>query len=171
MSNDEPEYIKALRRNQERQQKPAASTGAPAAGKAAPTPAERDAVRWAREVAGKEVRIAASINGAKCALIVQPITPFGTPASTLEGVASREALTARIDSAIGAGEQVLGCYELTTGRPLAVSTEGGKIAFTAGKPRERTQAMSPEQMLRKAKAQAELLAKTRKAEPGRERGR
>ena len=164
MSNDEPEYLKAIRRNQEQKKAPAAkaTTVGP---KAAPvSPAEREAHRWAQEVGGKEVRIAPSVTGAKVALLLQPITPFGKPAVTLEGLPSREALAERINAAQGAGENVLGCYELTTGRPLTSELVDGKVTFTAGAKREIMKAESPERMIRIAAKQAEELAKTRKYE-------
>jgi len=161
--SDEPEYLKAIRRNQERK---AAASAKPAAGgsKGQPSPAEREAARWAREVGGKEVRIAASVTGAKVALLVQPITPFGTPAVTLEGLPNREALAERIKAAQGAGENVLGCFELTTGRPLTPEVVEGKVTFTAGAVREIMKAESPDRMIRMAAKQAEELAKTRKYE-------
>ena len=164
MSNDEPEYLKAIRRNQEQKKAPAAKSG-PAAPKAVQaSPAEREAHRWAQEVGGKEVRIAPSVTGAKVALLLQPITPFGKPAVTLEGLPSRDALAERINAAQGAGENVLGCYELTTGRPLTSELVEGKVTFTAGAKREIMKAESPERMIRIAAKQAEELAKTRKYE-------
>jgi hypothetical protein len=170
VSNDEPEYLKAIRRSQE-QRKPAAdprpSAAAPRA--AAPTPAEREATRWAREVGGKEVRIGPSLSGAKVALLVQPITPFGTPPITLEGLPHREALAERVRSAQGAGENVLGCFELTTGRPLVAEVQEGKVTFTAQAPRQIMKAESPEQMIRRAAKQALELAKARKSDD-RDRG-
>jgi hypothetical protein len=97
---------------------------------------------------------------------VHPITPFGTVRVTLEGVADREALAQRVRDATGSGENVMGCYELTTGRPLTVSTVEGKVTFTPGQPRSVPKAATPEQMIRRATAQAELLAKTRKGDGG-----
>lgn len=167
--SDEPEYLKAIKRNQE-QQKTGASgkTAAPAKG-GAPNPAEREAARWAREVGGKEVRIAPSVTGAKVAFLVRPITPFGTPPVSLEGLGSREALGERVKAAQGAGEEILGCFELTTGRPLTVEIAEGKVTFTAGSARQIMKAESPERMIRLAAKQAEELAKTRKLDD-RDRG-
>ena len=96
--------------------------------------------------------------------MLQPITPFGKPAVTLEGLSSRDALAERINAAQGAGENVLGCYELTTGRPLSSELVEGKVTFTAGAKREIMKAESPERMIRIAAKQAEELAKTRKYE-------
>lgn len=170
MSNDEPEYLKALKEQQARRKNKSAGEApsqADSRKSAAPTPAEREAVRWAREVGGKEVVIAGSVTGAKCAILLHPITPFGAPRITLEGLPNREALAARIQAATGAGENVLGCFELTTGRPLAPAIVEGKVTFTAGPPRSIPKAESPERMIRKAAAQAALLAKTRKVDDGR----
>lgn len=168
MSNDEPEYLKALRRNQE-QHKGAAKV-APSGPARTPSPAEREAHRWAREVGGKEVRITGSLGSNKVAVLVQPITPFGKPQVTLEGVADKAALEERVKTAQGAGENIVGAYEITTGRPLTVETVDGKVTITAGQKREVMKAQSPEKMIRMATKQAEILAKTRKVDD-RDRGR
>lgn len=171
MSNDEPEYLKAIKRAQEQQRTGAPPRSSQQSLKAGPpTPAEREATRWAREVGGREVRIAPSLSGARVAILVQPITPFGTPPITLEGLASREALAERVKSAQGAGENVLGCFELTTGRPLTAEVQEGKVSFNAGAARQIMKAESPERMIRKAAKQAEELAKSRKSDD-RDRGR
>jgi uncharacterized membrane protein YgcG len=165
VSNDEPEYLKALKRAQEQKKAAAAKPPAPTLKKGGPpSPAEREAIRWAREVGGKDVNIAASLSGARCVIVLHPITPFGAPRVSLEGVADREALAERIRSAIGAGENVMGAYELTTGRPLTHTIVEGKITFTPGAPRAVLKATTPERMLSQATRQAELLAKTRKAD-------
>ena len=164
MSNDEPEYLKALRRSQARRKPEGQAKASDPTAKRVPTPAEREAIRWAQEVGGKGVRVAPSLNGAKCAILVQPITPFGDPPIALEGLASRSALADRVRDATGAGESVLGCYELTTGRPLTVTIVEGKPTFTAGQPRSIPRAETPERMIRLAAAQAELRAKSRGAD-------
>jgi len=169
VSNDEPEYLKALKRNREQRKSVTSPKAAPTAGAKAPTPAEREALRWAREVGGKEVRMAASLSGAKVAILVQPITPFGKPPVSLEGLPSREVLAERVKAAQGAGENVIGCYELTTGRPLTVEIQDGKVVLTPGAARQIMKAESPERMIRKAAKQAEILAKTRKVDD-RDRG-
>jgi hypothetical protein len=170
VSNDEPEYLKAIRRTQEQRRTSAPERPTqPSVKGGPPSPAEREATRWAREVGGKEVRIAVSLTGAKVAILVQPITPFGSPPVTLEGLPSREALAERIKSAQGAGENVLGCFELTTGRPLTAEVLEGKVTFTAGPPRQIMKAESPERMIRKAAKQAAELAKSRKSDD-RDRG-
>jgi hypothetical protein len=167
--SDEPEYLKALRRTQE-QQKQAGSKTAPTGGSKAPSPAEREAMRWAKEVGGKEIRVVNSLASAKVAILVQPITPFGKPPVSLEGLASREALAERVKAAQGAGENVVGTYEITTGRPLTFEVQEGKVVFTAGAPRQVMKAQSPEKMIRMATKQAEILAKTRKVDDRDNRG-
>ena len=162
MSNDEPEYLKALRRSQEQRKVAAPKPGAHAP--AAPSPAEREAIRWAQEVGGRDVNVGSSLRGAKVAILLHPITPFGKPRITLEGLPNREALADRIRQATGAGENVLGCFELTTGRVLTVETGEGKISFKAGEPRQILKPESPERMIRLATRQAEIQAKNRKSE-------
>ena len=166
--SDEPEYLKALRRTRE-QQKQAGAKTAPASTAKAPSPAEREALRWAKEVGGKEIRIVNSLASAKVAILVQPITPFGKPPVSLEGLAGRDALAERIKAAQGAGENVVGTFELTTGRPLTFEIQEGKVVFTPGAPRQIMKAQSPERMIRMATKQAEILAKTRKVDD-RDRG-
>ncbi len=161
MSNDEPEYLKALRRSQERRR---AAREAPAPGRAtAPNPAEREALRWAREVAGREIRVPPGVPSAKLAILVQPITPFGKPPVSLEWLPSRDALIERVKAAQGAGENVLGAFELTTGRPITPEVKEGKVVLNAGEPRQIMKPLSPERMIRLASKQAEQLARTRKA--------
>src|SRR5262245_59840149 len=165
--SDEPEYLKALRKSREQRKPGAGAAEASNAGKNTPSPAEREATRWAREVGGRDVRLAPTLRGAKIAILVQPITPFGTPPVSLEGLPHREALAERVKAAQGAGENVLGIFELTTGRPLTVETVEGKVNIVPGKPRMIMKAESPERMIRKATAEAALLAKTRKPNEGR----
>ena len=169
--SDEPEYLKALRKSRELRKPGAGAAEASTTGKNAPSPAEREATRWAREVGGRDVRLGPTLRGAKIAILVQPITPFGTPPVSLEGLPDREALAERVKAAQGAGENVLGIFELTTGRPLTVETVEGKVNIVPGKPRTIMKAESPERMIRKAAAEAALLAKTRKPDEGRGGGR
>ncbi len=166
--SDEPEYLKALRQNQERQKQAAPKQSASGPAKP-PTPAERETLRWAKEVGGKDIRVG-SLSGAKVAILVQPITPFGKPPVALEGLPSREALAERVKAAQGAGENVVGTYELTTGRPLTWEIQEGKVVFTAGQARQIMKAESPERMIRLAAKQAEILAKTRKVDDRDNRG-
>lgn len=163
MSNDEPEYLKALRRSQERN-KGASAPAATAQAKEVPlAPAEREALRWAREAAGgQDVRPGPTLRGAKCAFLSQPKTYDGKAPIMLDGVASKEALLSRYEAATSFGDKVIGLYDITSSRPLTVETKEGKTAFVAGPVRPVAKAMSPEQMIRKAAAEAEQLAKTRK---------
>lgn len=168
--SDEPEYLKAIKRNQAQRKQARTEKSQPVGHAAPPSPAEREATRWAHDVGGKEIKIAGSLSGSKVAVLVQPITPFGTPPATLEGLPSREALAERVRAAQGAGENVLGCFELTTGRPLSVETQDGKVVFTAGEARQILKAESPERMIRIAAKQAAVLAKTRKLDDRTGRG-
>lgn len=163
MSKDEPEYLKALRRSQERKKVEPAPRRAGAAPTEAPfAPGEREALRWAREVAGQDVRPAPSLRGAKCAFLSQPKTYDGKAPIMLEGVANKEALLSRYEAASSFGDKVLGLYDIGSARPLTIETKEGKTAFVPGPARQITKAMSPEQMIRKAAQAAEQLAKSRK---------
>ena len=163
VANDEPEYLKALRRSQERNR--GATTpgaGAPNPKEAPLAPAEREALRWAREVAGQDVRPGPALRGAKCGFLSQPKTYDGKAPILLDGVASKEALLSRYEAATSFGDKVLGLYDIVSARPLTVETKEGKTTFVPGPIRPVAKAMSPEQMIRKATATAEQLAKTRK---------
>jgi hypothetical protein len=80
----------------------------------------------------------------------------------LDGVASKEALLSRYEAATSFGDKVIGLYDISSSRPLTVETKEGKTTFVAGPVRLVAKAMSPEQMIRKAAAEASQLAKTRK---------
>jgi hypothetical protein len=161
--NDEPEYLKARRRAQERMKgrgQPREKTEAP---REAPlSPSEREALRWARELAGQEVRAAPTLRGAKCAFLSQPKTYDGKGPIMLDGVGSREALLTRYEAATSFGDKVLGCYDLISSRPLNIETQEGKTTFVPGATRQIARPMSPEQTIRKAAQAAEQLAKNRK---------
>jgi hypothetical protein len=163
VSNDEPEYLKALRRSQERIKGGAPpSTGAQSPKEAPLGPAEREALRWAREAAGQDVRPGPTLRGAKCAFLSQPKTYDGKAPIMLDGVASKEALLSRYEAATSFGDKVIGLYDIASSRTLTVETREGKTTFVPGPVRQVAKAMSPEQMIRKAAAAAEQLAKTRK---------
>lgn len=169
MANDEPEYLKALRRNQQRNRKP--PRGRPAAEPRDPlSPAEREALRWAREVAGQDVRAAPTLRGAKCAFLSQPRSYDPKSPVLLDGVGSREALLTRYEAATSFGDKVLGCYDLISGRPLSIETVEGKVTFVPGQARQIARPLTPEQMIRKAAQEAEQKARTRRPDEGR-RGR
>jgi hypothetical protein len=80
----------------------------------------------------------------------------------LDGVASKEALLSRYEAATSFGDKVIGLYDIASSRPLTVETKEGKTTFVPGPVRQVARALSPEQMIRKATAAAEQLAKTRK---------
>jgi hypothetical protein len=161
--SDEPEYLKALRRSQERNKSGGAPSGATQAPKEHPLgPAEREALRWAREAAGQDIRPGPTLRGAKCAFLSQPKTYDGKAPIMLDGVASKEALLSRYEAATSFGDKVLGLYDIASSRALTVETKEGKTTFVPGPVRQVAKAMSPEQMIRKAAAEAEQLAKTRK---------
>lgn len=170
MANDEPEYLKALRRAQQRGKSPMPSAK-PEAPKEAPlSPAEREALRWAREVAGQEVRPGPTLRGAKCAFLSQPKTYDGKAPILLDGVGSREALLTRYEAATSFGDKVLGCYDLVSSRPLNIETSEGKTSFVPGAARQVARTLTPEQMIRKAAQTAEQMAKNRKPDDRKGRG-
>jgi hypothetical protein len=80
----------------------------------------------------------------------------------LDGLATKEALLSRYEAATSFGDKVLGLYDITSSRPLTVETKEGKTTFVPGQARQVSRVMSPEQMIRKATAAAEQMAKTRK---------
>ena len=169
MSNDEPDYLKALRRAQEKKKQ-----AAPVAGQASREPAwsaaEREALRWAREAAGQEVRANPTLRGAKFAIVSQPKTYDGKAPLLLDGFPTKEALLARYEAATSFGDKVIGCYEVNSARPLTVETQGGQTTFTPGPPRQVAKPMTPEQMIRNAALAAEKQAKT-KGQAGNRRDR
>jgi hypothetical protein len=163
VSNDEPEYLKALRRSQERNKGVSAPATTAQAKEVPLAPAEREALRWAREAAGgQDVRPGPTLRGSKCAFLSQPKTYDGKAPIMLDGVASKEALLSRYEAATSFGDKVIGLYDITSARALTVETKEGKTTFVPGPVRQVAKAMSPEQMIRKAAAEAEQLAKTRK---------
>jgi hypothetical protein len=170
VSNDEPDYLKALRRSQERRKAPSPDLKAEAPKEAPLSPAEREALRWAREVAGQEVRPGPTLRGAKAAFLSQPKTYDGKAPILLDGVGSREALLARYEAATSFGDKVMGCYDLVGSRPLTLETKEGKTTFVAGAPRQIARPMTPEQMIRKAAQTAEQMAKNRKPDDRMGRG-
>jgi hypothetical protein len=80
---------------------------------------------------------------------------------SVEGIADREALKERVKPGATVGEEVLGAYEVKGGRPVAITIEAGQVTLKMGTPRPGANPVSPEKMLRKAEADAELRAKTR----------
>ena len=157
-NQDEPGYLKALRKSQEK--KKHSSAGAdPGAREPSWSATEREALRWAREVANQDVRANPSLKGARFAIVSQPKTWDGKAPIMLDGFPTQEALLARYEAATSFGDKVLGCYEVSSARPLTVSAEGGKTSFTPGTARPVSKPMTPEQMIRKAAQAAEQQAK------------
>ena len=161
--SDQPDYLRRIKENQARQER-----GAPASAQgqgAALSLQEREALKWARETAGGELRAHKNLSGARYAVVLKVQSATGSTGFSLEGLASREALIERLRPGSGYGEEVVGSYEVRGGRPITVGTDPeGQIKLTMGAPRPGANPMSPEQMLRKATAQAEIRAKTRPRE-------
>ena len=74
---------------------------------------------------------------------------------------SREALRERVKPGATVGEEVLGAYEVKGGRPISIAIEAGQVVLKMGTPRPGANPLSPEQMLRRAEAEAEQRAKTK----------
>lgn len=162
MGHDEPGYLKALRRSQERQQQPRGRREArPSGGLNA---AELEATRWAREVAGGSVSVAPSLEGSPFVFLYQPKTYDQKAPVLLEGVASREALVTRIEAASGFGDRVLGCYDVNSARPLEIGTAKGRTTLTPVAARQIGRVLTPEQMVRQAAKQAQQRGRDRKGE-------
>lgn len=165
---DEPAYLKALREQQRR----AKSGGAERGGRgessltAGPTRQEREAVKWAREVAGQDPTVAPSLRGAQTAILFKPASIDDRAPIMLEGAASREALARRLDAARSLGHEVLGLFEVTTTRPLTAERTDDNTTFKAGKPRLTGPDLSPEQMIRRAAREAQQT-RLRKPDGGR----
>lgn len=168
MAQDEPGYLKALKEQQKRARAARSGNQPSHSGSEAPTPTEREAMKWAREVAGKDPQVVRNLSGNRCAILFKPASIDGRAPITLEGVTDRTALIGRLGEAESHGQEVLGCYELSSSRPLTWERQEGKIVFQAGSVRHPPKALTPAQMLRQAKAQAERMARTRKPD---DRGR
>jgi hypothetical protein len=163
-----PEYLKRLRQAQEerarRSEKPAASES-PAAPQYSPQ--EQEAIRWAKHLAGGELRTIRSIAGARFAVLVRLQSATGARFLSLEGLANRDILKERVKPGATVGEEVLGAYEIKGGRPVSIAIEEGQVVLKMGAPRAGAgQPISPEQMLRKAALQAEQRAKSRSKDGG-----
>lgn len=161
--SDQPEYLRRLQENRARHER-SAPPGGQVPG-AALSLQEREAIKWAREIAGTDLRAHKNLAGARYAVVLKVQSATGSTGFSLEGLASREALIERLRPGSGYGEEVVGSYEVRGGRPITVGTDAeGQIKLTMGTPRPGANPMSPEQMLRKATAQAEVRAKTRPRE-------
>jgi len=122
---------------------------------------EQEALRWAREAAGTDLRSKKDLAGAKYAIVIRVNSAAGVAMNSCEGLPSREALLERIKNAAFMGEDVVGAYEVRGGRPLTVGNEEGTITLKAGDPRPGANPVSPEKMLRQAAQVAAERAKSR----------
>lgn len=167
--SQEPEYIRRLREAQAARQQAGAPREKPSEGGALST-AEQEAIRWAKEVAaGQELRSVRGLAGARFAVLVRLQSATGQRLLSLEGVPDRETLRERVKPGGMVGEEVLGAYEVRGGRPVTIAMEEGQVALKMGTPRPGARPLTPEQMLRKAKAEAAQRAKSRPRERERKR--
>lgn len=166
---DEPGYLKALRDQQRRQKSQRPQGGrSDSSLTSAPTRNEREAVKWAREVAGQDPQVSPTLRGAAAAILFKPASIDDRAPIMLEGVPSRDALAKRLEKAKSYGHEVLGLFEVSTTRPLTAARSGEGTTFEAGSPRIIGQELSPEQMIRRAAREAQQAARTRKPD---DRGR
>lgn len=168
MSN-EPEYLKRIREAQA--QKGGRSGAATGKDSAALSIQEKEALKWAREVAGTDLRSQKGLAGAKYALLYKVAGASGVSHVSLEGAASREAFVERIKNGLMMGEEILGGYEVRGGRPAEVAVVDSEVTIKMGAPRPGANPLPPEKMLRQAAAAAAELAKRRPANDDRDRGR
>ncbi len=170
MSN-EPEYLQRLRKSQEALHSRTAP--APASATPAQSPQEKEAVRWARELAkGTELRSVRNLTGARFAALLRIQGASGVQFLSLEGFATRESLLERVKPGATVGEEVLGAYEVRGGRPVTIATdEANQVVLKMGVPRPGANPVSPEQMIRKAQAEAIQREKTRPKGDNKDRGR
>lgn len=165
--SDEPVYLQRLRKHREQQ----LHSGPAAAGaESSLTVQEREALRWARETAGTELRSTKGMAGSKYAVIIKVNAASGVAFHSCEGLPSREALIERIKSAAFMGEDVVGAYEVRGGRPMTIGRAEGQFTLKAGAARPGANPLPPEKMLRQAAQQAAERARTRPKDEGRGRG-
>ncbi|HEU5219288.1 MAG TPA: hypothetical protein VFU23_11545 [Gemmatimonadales bacterium] len=160
--SQEPEYLQRLRRAQ--QEKGHKGDAGAAKHEAGPhlSGQEQEALRWARELAaGTELRSIRNLSGARFALLVRLQSASGVRFLSVEGIPTREALKERVKPGATVGEEVLGAYEVKGGRPVTIAIEAGQVTLKMGTPRPGANPVSPEKMLRKAAAEAEIREKNR----------
>lgn len=167
MSN-EPEYIQRMRRVREEREKKSAASAPPRADGADLNVQEREALRWAREIGGTDLRSVKNLSGSKYAVVFRVSSASGTKFVSIEGLPNREALVERVRPGGSMGEEVIGAYEVKGGRPVTITVEDSELKLVMGSPRPGANPLSPAQMLRKAAAEAATMAKTRTSD--RERG-
>jgi len=159
--SDEPDYLRRLRENQERRDRPPPGA-TPRADTRSLTIQEREATKWARETAGTDLRAVKNLPGARYAVLLKVQSATGSTMISLEGLPTREALLERLKPGAGFGEEIVASYEVRGGRPVTASTDAeGQIKLTMGPARPGANPVSPEKMLRQATAEAAVRAKTR----------
>lgn len=166
MSN-EPEYLKRLRRNQPKSR---AHTGGGGA-ESSMTAQEKEALKWARETAGVDLRSVKALSGARYVVLLGVQSATGAKHHSLEGLPDREALIQRMLPGSGMGEEIIGSYEVKGGRPITTDVVEGELKLKMGLPRPGANPVSPEKMLRQAAAEAAKLAKSRPRDRDQGRGR
>lgn len=165
MSN-EPEYLRRLRETQARKGGAGSEAGRDAAGLSVQ---EREALKWAREVGGTDLRSQKGLAGAKYALLYRLAGASGVTYISLEGLPSREAFVERIRNGLMMGEEMVGGYEVRGGRPAEIAVVDSEVKITMGTPRPGANPLPPDKMLRKAAAEAAEAAKRRPAGGDRDR--
>jgi hypothetical protein len=153
---DQPEYLRKLLQKQER---PRPSSDPVREGPL--TPQEQEALRWARETAGTDLRSVRGLAGARYAVLVRVQSATGVRYHSVEGLRNREALMARLMPEASLGEEIIAAYEVRGGRPVTIQVESGEVRLRMGAPRPGAKPVSPEKMLRQAAAQAARRSRTR----------
>lgn len=166
MSN-EPEYLRRIREAKAQKAKAGAAGAKGEHGNLSVQ--EQEAVKWARELGGANLRSMKGVAGAKYALLYKLASASGTTFVSLEGLSSREALLERIRSGLSMGEEMLGGYEIRGGRPAEISVVNSEVQIKMGAARPGANPLPPDKMLRKAAAEAAELAKRRPAGGDRDR--
>lgn len=162
--SQEPEYLQRLRRAQQEKSEKGKDSAAsrPEAASPSYTVQEQESLRWARELAaGTELRSIRNLSGARFAVLVRLQSASGLRFLSVEGIPTREALKERVKPGATVGEEVLGAYEVKGGRPVEIAVEEGQVVLKMGAPRPGANPVSPEKMLRKATAEAEIREKNR----------
>ena len=159
---NEPEYLRRIREAQAAKDR----RGGSAAGggdQGSLSVQEKEAVKWAREVGGPDLRSMKGLTNAKYALLYRLASASGTTFVSLEGLPSREALVERIKNGLMMGEEMLGGYEIRGGRPAEIAVVDSEVTIKMGTPRPGANPLPPDKMLRKAAAVAAEQAKRRPA--------
>lgn len=160
MSN-EPEYLRRIR--EARTQKGSAPAQGSAREAVNLSIQEKEALKWAREVAGTDLRSQKGLAGAKYALLYRLAGASGVTFVSLEGLPSKDAFMERIKNGLMMGEEMLGGYEVRGGRPAEIAVVDSEVTIKMGAARPGANPLPPDKMLRKAAAEAAELAKRRPA--------